>query len=107
MNKVFFSILPGITGTITLSIYSLCSRNVIGFVYVNPVIKNIRFAYIDFWGKRTNHDITLDELLSSDQKGILNTYTVITTSTTVNSLKLLSVGKVVEPVIFSKIFGDV
>lgn len=75
-------------------------------MYVNPVLKQIRLSYIDFWGRRQNQDLTLKELVSSDQKRLLNTYTVVKTTTPAGSLKLLSYGNVIDPGVFHSIFGD-
>lgn len=96
----------GITGTISLCIYSVFSTKMIGFVYVNPVLKKIRFSYIDFWGQRKNQDLKLEELLSCDEKRLFNTYTVVKTST-VGSLKLVRFGKVTDRDLFYTIFGDI
>lgn len=97
----------GITGTCALSIYSLFSTKTIGFVYVNPDLKKIRFSYIDFWGRRNNQDLTLKELVSCDEKKIFDTYTVIKTSTAAGSLKLLRYGNITDPDTFYMIFGDI
>lgn len=96
----------GITGTITLCIFGIFSAKTIGIVYVNPAIKKIRFAYVDFWGQRQNQDLTLEELVSTDEKRMFGTYTVIKTSTPAGSLKLLPYGDITDPGVFFLIFGN-
>lgn len=96
----------GITGTISLCIYSVFSAKIIGFVYVNRVLKKIRFSYIDFWGRRKNQDLGLKELVSSDERRLFGTYTAIKTDTPAGELKLLRFGKITNPDVFYTIFGD-
>lgn len=101
-----FVLLAGITGTISLSVYSLFATKVIGFVYVNPVLEKIRFSYIDFWGRRKNQDLTLKELVSSDERRMFDSYVVVRTTTAAGSLKLFRFGNIVDQGVFYALFGD-
>ncbi|KAG4074901.1 hypothetical protein HA402_009326 [Bradysia odoriphaga] len=100
-------VILGVTGTVSLTLYSLLATNVVGFIYVNPVLRKIRFAYIDFWGRRKNLDVSPNELVSSAQKRVLNTYTVVMTTTPTGSLKLLKHGTVLDEEMVFRLFGDI
>lgn len=51
----------GITGTIILSAYSKALENTVGMVYICGQNKNLRIAYIDFWGGQQFIETTTTE----------------------------------------------
>lgn len=45
-----------------LSLYSKALANTIGIIYICGQNKNLRVAYIDFWGRQKFIETTVDEL---------------------------------------------
>lgn len=52
----------GLTGSVILSVYSKALANTIGIVYICGQNKNVRIAYIDFWGKQHFIEATVDDI---------------------------------------------
>lgn len=67
----------------------------------------IKFAHIDFWGRRKNLDVSANELITAEQKLMFNTYTVVKTTTPTGSLKLLKHGKILDEEMVFRLFGDI
>lgn len=56
-----FSSVTGITGTAVLSLASLPFRNIIGFLYVRVDDKKVKISSVDFWGKRKDKIVKVDD----------------------------------------------
>lgn len=52
----------GLTGSAILTLYSKAVANTIGIIYICRQNKNLRVAYIDFWGRQKFIETTVDEL---------------------------------------------
>ncbi|XP_037301500.1 transmembrane protein 186-like [Manduca sexta] len=51
----------GITGLIVLSAATLPFKNVIGFLYISENNKYIKISSVDFWGKRVDKIVSVDD----------------------------------------------
>ncbi|XP_053963196.1 transmembrane protein 186 [Anastrepha ludens] len=101
----------GVSGLLTLSLCSLVVRNVIGFIYINEERDKVKFAYVDFWGKRCETVIDIADLdvdWTKVRPTVFNIYQKIRLyGNKAQSFKLLSnYGVIVEPDIFTAIFGE-
>ncbi|XP_037952187.1 transmembrane protein 186 [Teleopsis dalmanni] len=64
----------GASGLITLTLFSLVIRNLIGFIYINSEEQKIKFAYLDFWGKRKERiaDVSAIEVNNEEKSFQIN-----------------------------------
>ncbi|XP_030081990.1 transmembrane protein 186, partial [Drosophila hydei] len=53
----------GVSGLMTLSLGSYLSSNMIGFIYVNDQHDQLKLAYVDFWGRRKESLVDIEDLL--------------------------------------------
>ncbi|KAH8418563.1 hypothetical protein KR222_002217, partial [Zaprionus bogoriensis] len=53
----------GVTGLMTLTLSSVVLTNVIGFIYVNEQQDQVKIAYVDFWGRRKETLVDIEDLL--------------------------------------------
>ncbi|EDV98068.1 transmembrane protein 186 [Drosophila grimshawi] len=53
----------GVSGLVTLSLGSYVARNIIGFIYINDHQDQLRLAYVDFWGRRKEQLVDIEDLL--------------------------------------------
>lgn len=58
----------GLTSWCTLAISSLFVRNLIGFVYINDNNDKLKLAYVDYWGKRNDVCVDLDDVIPENGK---------------------------------------
>nr|XP_014101817.2 transmembrane protein 186 [Bactrocera oleae] len=101
----------GVTGLATLTIFSLLVRNVVGFIYINDELNKVKLAYVNFWGKRMDAIIDINDLdveWAKVRPTAFNLYQKIRLySDKTKSFKLmLNYGVIVEPETFSGIFGE-
>lgn len=100
----------GITGTVALSLVNYFTQNFIGLAYVNanePEL--IRLAYVDFWGRRKNVDVRIDDISpTSEQAKIpLDFWVPIKMLTTKSAYKLMHRhGQILDADRFTYIFGE-
>lgn len=105
MNVV--PLFTGITGTISLSLYSFFSANLIGIVYKNTSDNRVRISHIDFWGRRKNDDCNVNDILSDPIELKYGVYLPVTLSSSAKQYKLLPFyGEVTNSQVFSEIFGE-
>uniref|UniRef100_A0A034WKV8 Transmembrane protein 186 n=1 Tax=Bactrocera dorsalis TaxID=27457 RepID=A0A034WKV8_BACDO len=101
----------GVSGLVTLTLFSLLIRNVVGFIYINDELNKVKVAYVDFWGKRTDAIIDINDLdveWAKARPTAFNLYQKIRLySDDTKSFKLLlNYGVIVEPETFCGIFGE-
>ncbi|XP_044733562.1 transmembrane protein 186, partial [Chrysoperla carnea] len=53
----------GVTGTISLTVLGKVTENFIGFMYINKDGTLLRISYLDFWSRRKNVDIPIDDIV--------------------------------------------
>ncbi|KAH8384688.1 hypothetical protein KR093_005426, partial [Drosophila rubida] len=101
----------GVSGLITLSLCSYVSSNVIGFIYINHRQDQLKLAYVDFWGRRQEvlvdiEDILPDwELKRSIRLGIYQPISLRADEK--QHYKLLQrFGIILDPLMFECIFGQ-
>lgn len=58
----------GLSTWCTLAITSLFIKNLIGIIYVNDKGDKIKLAYVDYWGKRQDVCIDLDDIIPESEK---------------------------------------
>lgn len=58
----------GVTTWMTLAICSYFVKNLVGFVYLNDNNDKLKLAYVDYWGKRCDIVIDLDDLVPESEK---------------------------------------
>lgn len=46
-----------------MAVFSALTSNLIGYVYVCPKGERIRLAYLNFWGVRRHHDLSVKDLV--------------------------------------------
>lgn len=110
-NSVAIVGVIGVSGLMTLTLFSLLVRNVVGFIYVNDELNKVKLAYVDFWGKRTDAIVDIDDLNVDWAKlrpTAFNLYQKIRLySDKTKAFKLmLNYGVIVEPETFAGIFGE-
>lgn len=98
----------GITGTVTLSLYSGLSKNLIGYVYTHSKDSSlVRLSYIDFWGRRKNIELKLTDIQSDPYDLKYGVYLPVTTTVDNKTYKLLPhLGHVHDRGAFTNIFGE-
>lgn len=93
-----------------ISAYSALVANIIGIVYVDASNKNLRFAYLDFWGNRRHLDLkTTDVYQSKEHKriGPITLFKVKCSGEKTKQFKLLPLhGDVYDNELFSKLFEE-
>lgn len=97
------------SGSIVLTAYSKALTNTIGIVYICGQNKNIRIAYIDFWGSQHFIETTVDELHKWEKSpvkfGLYKTVKVID-SNEEKSLKIpWKQGEIFDSKLFRRLFG--
>lgn len=53
----------GVSGLMTLSLTSWAFKNIIGYIYVNEQQDQLKFAYVDFWGRRKELQVDIEDVL--------------------------------------------
>ncbi|CAD7011333.1 unnamed protein product [Ceratitis capitata] len=101
----------GVSGLVTLSLFSLLIRNLIGFIYINNELDKVKVAYVDFWGKRCESIIDINDLdvdWSKARPTAFNIYQKIRLYSDKNQMYklMLNYGVIVEPQTFTGIFGE-
>lgn len=61
ISLTLFPSVTGITGTAVLSLASLPFRNIIGYLYIRVDNKKIKISSVDFWGKRKDRIVNVDD----------------------------------------------
>lgn len=90
---------------LTLSLFSVATTNLIGFVYVNYEEKKIRLGHINFWGKRKDLDMPISQLVPSKER-LFGAYTPVKSTSSPDSLKLMvRLGTILNAAAFTEIFG--
>uniref|UniRef100_A0A1I8M0S4 Transmembrane protein 186 n=1 Tax=Musca domestica TaxID=7370 RepID=A0A1I8M0S4_MUSDO len=101
----------GLTSWMTLSICSMLTKNLVGIMYLNDDNDKLKLAYIDFWGKRNDVVIDLDDLVPENEKKRPSKFDWYQTLTLYSNdkvkFKLLQrFGQVEDPEAFVAIFGE-
>ncbi|XP_073812491.1 transmembrane protein 186 [Musca autumnalis] len=101
----------GLTSWMTLSICSLLTKNLVGIIYINDDNDKLKVAYIDFWGKRNDVVIAVDDLVPESEKQKPSKFDFYQTLTLYSNdrvkFKLLQrFGQVEDPEAFVAIFGE-
>lgn len=101
----------GVTGTLALCAFSAITNNSVGFVYADSLEDptQVRISHIDFWGKRKNTDILVNDIIpTGDQKRLpLDLWVNVRTADSKHSFKLFHRhGFIQHPHIFTWIFGE-
>ncbi|KAM7345503.1 transmembrane protein 186 [Cochliomyia hominivorax] len=58
----------GLTSWCTLAICSLFIRNLVGIIYINDNSDKLKLAYVDYWGKRHDVCVQLDDVIPEMEK---------------------------------------
>lgn len=96
------------TGLATLCIGSLFCKNVVGMLYVNDEATKLKVSYPDFWGRRRDEDIIINDMISPSNltKFKYNPALTITSGGKSEKYRLLgSFGQILEPDTFFSLFG--
>lgn len=97
----------GVTGSMTLFGLSLLSRNLIGFIYLNPTNTKIKISYLDYWGKRQNIELTTEDVIPSPSTRYSFASRIQTKSRNGKSYTLLrKFGYIIEGEWFDYYFGE-
>ncbi|KAM8711157.1 hypothetical protein ACLKA7_000312 [Drosophila subpalustris] len=103
----------GVSGLITLTVGSVVASNVIGFIYINDQQDQLKIAYVDFWGRRKETHVDIEDLLPDWELKRSNTmrlgfYQPIQMRTDKKQrYKLLHrFGVIIDPLIFEGLFGQ-
>ncbi|XP_034478927.1 transmembrane protein 186 [Drosophila innubila] len=102
----------GVSGLITLTLGSVVASNVIGFIYINDQQDQLKLAYVDFWGRRKETLVDIEDLLPDwelKRKTMrLGFYQPICLRTDKKQrYKLLQrFGIITDPLIFEGLFGQ-
>ncbi|KAL5278818.1 TMEM186 family protein [Megaselia abdita] len=95
------------TGLATLCIGTLIFRNVVGILYINEDGTRLKVSYPDFWGRRKDDEVVIDEMIPPSNLNKLkwNPALTITTGKSSNYKLLGSFGQILEPDTYFSIFG--
>lgn len=101
----------GVSGLMTLSLGSFVTSNLIGFIYINDQEDQLKLAYVDFWGRRKESLVDIEDLLPDwepKSKRRLGFYQPICLRTDEKQrYKLLHrFGVVTDPLLFEGLFGQ-
>lgn len=96
------------TGLITLCLGSIICKNIVGILYVNDEGTKLKVSYPDFWGKRRDEEVAIDEMIAPSNLSTSNWNPVvpITTGKSTKYRLLGSFGQIVEPETYFSIFGQ-
>ncbi|XP_034107685.1 transmembrane protein 186 [Drosophila albomicans] len=101
----------GVSGLITLSLGSYLTSNIIGFIYINDQQDQLRLAYVDFWGRRQEALVDIEDILPDwelKRTTRLGFYQPICLRTDKKQrFKILQrFGVITDPLIFEGLFGQ-
>ncbi|XP_034141922.1 transmembrane protein 186 [Drosophila guanche] len=101
----------GVSGLITLTLASYASTNLVGFIYINEQQDMLKLAYVDFWGRRVETLVEVDDLLPSWERGATSRLRFVLPITLRSDdkrrYKLLNrFGNIADPQLFEGLFGD-
>jgi len=101
----------GISGLVTLTLASYAASNLVGFVYVNEQQDLVKLAYVDFWGRRQETLLDVEDLLPSWEQGRPSRLRFVSPiclrSDSKKRYNLLNrIGHVSDPQLFEGLFGD-
>ncbi|XP_064536592.1 transmembrane protein 186 isoform X1 [Drosophila montana] len=101
----------GVTGLMTLSLASYVATNIIGFIYINDHQDQLKLAYVDFWGRRKELLVDIEDLLPDwepKSRRRLGFYQPICLRTDKKQrYKLLHrFGIITDPLLFEGLFGQ-
>ncbi|XP_075169519.1 transmembrane protein 186 [Haematobia irritans] len=101
----------GITTLLTLSICSYFIRNLIGIIYINDDNDKLKFAYVDYWGKRHDVVVELNDVVPESEKRKPSKYNFYQTLTLYSDEKvkyklLQRFGNIEDPEVFVTLFGS-
>lgn len=96
----------GLSALTMLSLFSAAVKDTIGIIYICPANVNIRFAYLDFWGRRNNYDTTVDNIVVRDGKGIRGLYQLVKLRDGAKTFKLYTRhGLITDFDMYERLFG--
>jgi hypothetical protein len=99
----------GISGIGTLSLFSLFTQNIIGIMYYNEKEDSVRISHLDFVGRRKNQVYNRKDFVPfSELPGSKKYYTKVQLYDVdkVNYKLFYKMGGIMDPEIFSKVFGE-
>lgn len=98
--------ISGMTGMLSLCIASYFTKNFVGFAYVNSEENLIRLGHIDFWGRRKNVVIPIEDIVNLP-KIFLDMWMPIQKQNDKETYKLLHRhGDILDSKTFTYVFGE-
>lgn len=89
-----------------LSAFSAVVSHTIGIIYVCPKNVNMRFSYLDFWGRRNNYDTTIENIADTHEKIAFGFCQKVKFRDGAKPLKLATRhGSINDDIFYEKIFG--
>ncbi|ALC42136.1 CG4627 [Drosophila busckii] len=96
----------GISGVVTLTLGSMAASNLIGFIYINDQEDMLKLAYVDFWGRRQEQLVEIDQIKPAWEQRISFYQRIELIDDDKQRYKLLQrFGVVSDPAIFESLFG--
>lgn len=101
----------GVSGLMTLSLTSWAFKNIIGYIYVNEQQDQLKFAYVDFWGRRKELQVDIEDVLPDWELQRSRRFFIYQPICLRNGNKqrfklLLRFGIVTDPLMFEGLFGQ-
>lgn len=101
----------GVSGLMTLTLSSWAFTNIIGYIYVNEQQDQLKFAYVDFWGRRKELLVDIEDVLPDWELQRSRRFLIYQPICLRNGNKqrfklLLRFGIVTDPLIFEGLFGQ-
>lgn len=101
----------GVSGLMTLSLTSWAFKNIIGYIYVNEQQDQLKFAYVDFWGRRKELQVDIEDVLPDWELQRSRRFFIYQPICLRDGNKqrfklLLRFGIVTDPIIFEGLFGQ-
>ena len=96
------------TCTVTLSIFSWATNNCAGFIYIDENLEDVKISVIDFWGKRVDHILKIDDIVPYTENKPIPYDLFLNIRNHVNKKKIKifhTMGRVYDEGAFTKIFG--
>ncbi|XP_058059910.1 transmembrane protein 186 [Anopheles bellator] len=98
----------GLTTTVTLSLFSLLTNNLVGFVYCNDQLTQVKISFLDPKGKRQNRIYSVDDLVARSElpRSFLKLYFPVKNHENNDVYKLVHrYGEIYDVQTFNKVFG--
>ncbi|GAB0095118.1 Transmembrane protein 186 [Sergentomyia squamirostris] len=63
----FVTITLGVTGFLSLTLFSALAKNVVGFIYLNTAEDRLKLAYVGFLGERREAEYPVKDVIGADE----------------------------------------